>query len=161
MFILFVRDDIKSPVEVSFHIIDKQRFVDDIQNDIVNINNYVECYPEEAGDMTAKLIELNGLINMVKDDPEYSFSQLVKMYGLENIVFVGYNKVFYTVRPDGIYNHTTDKLMTNKELEYAYISYKNTNVIHRPYIVLLYGQVVKGRDYGIHPRFIIKPATHK
>lgn len=52
---------------------------------------------------------------------------------------------------------TKYQIIENSEMEEIYQELKNVNVLHKPYCVLVYGQVFKNRNYGLKPDKIITP----
>jgi hypothetical protein len=147
--------------EIQHHIYDKQYCVDRLQQSIAYYQHLMEDndHINYDNEMAHVCNELDDIMN----EQEYTYKQLVDTYGIESLAYrmVG-DEHYYIVTDNGIRKCLPGKLIdnsvliTNDELEDAYNKYKGFNVIHKPYVVLIYGQVKKGRNYGLQPKMIIK-----
>lgn len=147
--------------EVTHYIYDNQYVMDRLQQSISHYERIINNNPTII--VENELKQVRDELNDIMSKPEYTYTELVKQFGIDSIAYqMPYDEHYYIVTDDGIRKCLpgtlidNSTLITNDELEDAYNNYKGCNVINKPYVVLIYGQVKKGRDYGLTPKFIIK-----
>jgi hypothetical protein len=162
MFILL--DNKFGALEIMHHIHDKYAYLNRLRRQAYIYEYWIECGLAISYD--SELSQLRDEREEIMAKPEYTYDELVTMFGIDRIAYRSHTNYYFTATAKGIRKCLPSAtgldnsiLVSYDELEEQYKHYKSGDMTTRPYIVALYEQVVKKHDCNLTPSFIVNPAT--